>query len=615
MKKLLSGPIPILISGIVFFAALALLVSTMRTPEHYGHLIEPLVTLNLIGIGIVGALIVWNIGVLIGEYRARVLGAKLSLRLLGLFSLIAFVPVAALYILSLQSFSAQFRNFLDIRVERSLSEAAADARAALEGRTDITATERRIVEAAARAHTEYRRLFENREPLRDAFQLTLSLAAALMFLVALWAAIYTARRLTLPLRDLAAGTRALASGDYKGTVPVRAEDEFGALATLFNDMTRRIQRASRETRHARHVAEIRRTYLATLLSSMSSGVIAFDARGRLRTWNAAASEIIGIALDGREAQLLGDLGRDRPAIQPFIERVMKGAQGGGSWEAELSLAGPDGERWIMLRGAALPGLKRRGGGHVVVFDDVTTLRRAMREAAWSEVARRFAHEVRNPLTPIQLSAERIRRKFLPELPEASRPALDRLTRTIEGQVDSLSALIGAFADYARSGGPRRDPVNLNTLAEDAVELFHDRLDGVRVTLALAPEVPTVLADAGRLRQIMNNLVINAHHAVAGRADPAIEIGTRVVVEDDKEGVELTVSDNGPGFAPDMLARAFDPYVSTRERGSGLGLAIVRRIVEEHEGHIVASNRDGGGARLRMWMPAQHIAQPVAESRA
>jgi signal transduction histidine kinase len=182
-------------------------------------------------------------------------------------------------------------------------------------------------------------------------------------------------------------------------------------------------------------------------------------------------------------------------------------------------------------------------------------------------------------------------------------------------VDSLSSLIGAFADYARSGGTRREPVNINALAEETVELFHDRLDGVRVTLALAPDLSPVLADAGRLRQVMNNLVINAHHAVTGRSDPAIEIATRVVVENGKEGVELTVSDNGPGFAPDMIARAFDPYVSTRERGSGLGLAIVRRIVEEHEGHISAENREGGGARMQLWLPAQRVAQPARESRA
>lgn len=611
MRRLLAGPYPILLAWLVLFAALALLISTTRNPAAYGHLYKPLVSLNITGMVLIGMLILYNLVRLVREYRAGALGAKLSVRLLGLFTLIACLPLLAVYVLSVQSFGAQFRNFLDVRVEHALATAANDAATLATARGDVA--DARIAATVRDAHAVYSRLFKERETIKSAFLLTISLAVAVMFQIAIWAAIYTAHRLSLPLRDLATGTRALAGGDYRGEIPVRHDDDFGALARLFNDMTRRIQRANRDARHSQHVAEVRRAYLATLLGSLSSAVIACDARGRLRTWNAAAADTLGLDLAGYEAQPLDKIVNDRRALEPVVARVLRGVRGGVAWQDELSLPGREGERWMVMRGAPLPGLKRHVGGHVVVFDDVTALRRAMRAATWGEVARRLAHEVKNPLTPIRLSAERIRHKFLPELPEASRPALERLARTIEGQVDTLAALISAFADYARATPPRREPVDLNALAEEAVELFRARLDGVRVTLKLEPAIAPVAADAGRLRQVMNNLIINAQHALVGRTDAAVQVATRSVERAGKSGVEFTVRDNGPGFAPEMIERVFEPYVGTRAEGSGLGLAIVRRIVEEHDGDVAAANSADGGAELRIWLPAMRAAPTIMEA--
>jgi nitrogen fixation/metabolism regulation signal transduction histidine kinase len=260
---------------------------------------------------------------------------------------------------------------------------------------------------------------------------------------------------------------------------------------------------------------------------------------------------------------------------------------------------------------------------VVVFDDVTALIQAQRDVAWREVARRMAHEIKNPLTPIQLSAERVRHKYLPFLPEEDRATLDRATRTIIEQVESLKALVNAFSDYARSQRLEAGPVDLNALIRDVVELYKSesgaatpRLvplggadtsgDGTRspVTLKteLDPRLPVITADAGRLRQVLHNLLINARDALAGTPRPVVRIRTRALHEAGRELVEIRIQDNGPGFPDALMEHLFEPYVTSKERGTGLGLAIVKRIVEEHGGAIAAENLKGGGASVTIQLP-------------
>jgi len=242
------------------------------------------------------------------------------------------------------------------------------------------------------------------------------------------------------------------------------------------------------------------------------------------------------------------------------------------------------------------------GGYVVVLDDVTTLLSAERQAAWSEVARRMAHEIKNPLTPIQLSAERMRRKCLEALPEAERDTLDRATHTIIQQVDTLKHLVNAFSDYARLPPLDLKPVALNGVVRELLDLYRERLRHIEVTHEPDPRLTAVLADGTRLRQVLHNLLINACDALAGVTQPRLSITTRLVEGAPAPHARLTLRDNGPGFDARVRERLFEPYVTTKEKGTGLGLAIVRRIVEEHHGEILITNPEEGGAEIAITLP-------------
>jgi nitrogen fixation/metabolism regulation signal transduction histidine kinase len=249
----------------------------------------------------------------------------------------------------------------------------------------------------------------------------------------------------------------------------------------------------------------------------------------------------------------------------------------------------------MCRGTPLGG----SGGYVIVFDDVTALIQAQRDAAWSEVARRLAHEIKNPLTPIRLSAERVRHKYLPLMDEKNRDSLDRLTHTIVQQVDSMKSMVDAFSSYARPPRMHPERMDLNALAGEVVDLYRYNGGGARVVLEQAPELPPIEADPGRLRQLLHNLVKNALEA---GADGPVEVRVRTGREGER-AVSLVVEDTGSGFSEEVLEHAFEPYVTTKSKGTGLGLAIAKKIVEEHGGMIRIANRPGGGARIEMVLPA------------
>jgi nitrogen fixation/metabolism regulation signal transduction histidine kinase len=313
------------------------------------------------------------------------------------------------------------------------------------------------------------------------------------------------------------------------------------------------------------------------------------------------------------------------------------------WRTQAELPQANGGRTLILRGSLLPRSSPRRGGYVVVFDDVTALIQAQRDAAWAEVARRMAHEIKNPLTPIQLSAERIRHKYLRQLPEEERVTLDRSTRTIVEQVEALKSMVNAFSDYARGAQMRTQLVDLNQLVRDVAELYKNEpgfggergtgkqgaeiiplhaaaaARAVTLELDLAADLPTIQADPGRLRQVLHNLIINARDALGGHAHPAVRVATRAVDDAGQRFVELRVQDNGPGIPEQFLPRLFEPYVTTKERGTGLGLAIVKRIVEEHAGQIQAFNAAEGGAcvviRLPRAMPQRDSAPPSAAAGA
>ena len=458
-----------------------------------------------------------------------------------------------------------------------------------------------LADTVQSAFAKYRELTYLRGSLKTSFILTLSLAVVLSLLGAVWAAIFSSRSLAAPIRDLAEGTRAVAGGDLETQLPQSSRDEMGFLVQSFNEMTRQLARARDEARRSQEAVEAQRTSLQALLAQLSSGVVTVDRERRLGTANNAAGQILDLDLEAETGRPLRAIAETHAHLQPVIDAFERHLEGEATeWREEVTLFGPVGRQVLMCRGTPLAGL---GGEHVVVFDDITAVIQAQRDAAWSEVARRLAHEIKNPLTPIQLSAERLRHKYLDKMQDKDREVMDRLTHTIIQQVDSMKEMVNAFSSYARSPQIRLEPASLNDLAREVVELYRYNRGGTPIEATLDARVPTLELDTGRVRQVLHNLIKNALEACEGREGCAVAVRTRLVEEKGKRQVEIAVEDNGPGFTPDVLERVFDPYVTTKSRGTGLGLAIVKKIVEEHGGMVRAEARAEGGARVLARLPA------------
>jgi PAS domain S-box-containing protein len=458
-----------------------------------------------------------------------------------------------------------------------------------------------LAETVQTAYAKYRELAYLRDPLKFSFTLTLSLVLVLSIFTAVWTAFLSARRMVAPLRSLAAGTQAVAEGDYGTRLgePAR-NDELGFLVTSFNDMTSRLRSARDETRQSQGLVEEQRTYLEAVLARMSSGVMTIDGSHHVVTANDAAGQILGVPQDRIEGANLAALAANEPRMQPLVELLQSQfSDTAHDWRTELTLFGPNGRQVLICRGTRLPSPHTSASGYVVVFDDMTALIQAERNAAWSEVARRLAHEIKNPLTPIQLSAERLRHKYLGHMSDAEGATLDRLTRTIVNQVESMKEMVNAFSDYARSPTTQPETLDLNALIADVAALYGAKL----VMLALDRHLPTLEADPNRLRQVLHNLIKNANEAGADNADQAAtEIETRVARTEFGDYVELEVRDHGPGIPEQFLASMFEPYVSNKTRGTGLGLAIVKKIVEEHGGRVSARNNQPAGASIVIQLP-------------
>ena len=726
-------------AGLVTFLLLVLLMlsDVTRNPARFGEFYTPLIALTVIGLVILSAMFVRDLAQLAREVRGSRPGARLTVRMVAVFSLVAVTPVVMIYFFSLQFLHRSVDNWLDVRIEQALEGALELSRASLNrnmrerlkqiellavqlsdlpepeaagqlhdtfemlsaSEVTLMSSKGRVIASSANtaaivptaldeavllqvrqggtyvgldsfeelglvlrvvvkidnpapgqeirfvqalfpvakrmnelesgvrtAFERYRDLIYLREPLKTSFMLTLSLVLLVSLLSAVWAAVFAARRLTAPLRRMAELTRSVAAGDYGTRLPAEGAHEIGFLADSFNEMTRKLSLARDEARDSHRQLDEQRTYLEAVLSRLSSGVLTTSHDGFLVTFNQMAKDILDTPLERMSGAPLERLDAGDRRLGPFVEAIeARILAARPDWREAVEMEGPRGRQILMCRGTVLPGSHGAGPGHVIVFDDVTRLIEAQRSQAWEEVARRLAHEIKNPLTPIQLSAERLRHKHLGRMEGTDAESLDRLTRTIVQQVESLKDMVNSFSRYARTPVGNARPVDANELVSDVAELYRGEEGSETLRLELVGNLPAIQVDPGQFRQVLHNLIRNAAESLANQRDatrpgPAepITVRTRRVAEKGREYVETRVDDHGVGISGAVMGRLFEPYVSTKTRGTGLGLAIVKKIVEEHDGTVAAENRTEGGASFVVRLPVagrrdDRAAEPAREA--
>ncbi|MBE9533006.1 MAG: HAMP domain-containing protein [Proteobacteria bacterium] len=448
------------------------------------------------------------------------------------------------------------------------------------------------------AYTDYKELSYLRKPLITIFTLTLSLIVLLTILMSIWFAIWISRRIVEPLQELADGTQSVASGNYNTQLSTAGHDEIGFLVRSFNQMTQRLTQARNSNQVSHRQLEKQSNYLATVLGSLSSGVITFDENLHLKTANIVSNTILGCDLQGFIESPLQQISNNHSYLSDFIQLLSSQVQQQLSWQQELELHPNKRQQTLMCRGTPLP----NDAGWVIVFDDITTLMQAQRNAAWGEVARRLAHEIKNPLTPIQLSAERLQHKYLPLLPEDQTELLNKLTNTIIQQVDAMKEMVNDFSDYARNPGLQIESYVLTDLINDVLVLYQSDTKNT-ITLIENKDISTVKIDSTRFRQVLHNLVKNAIEASAEANLPInIELSYSQVQQNSIDWLELKVCDHGPGIPDNMINTLFEPYATNKTKGTGLGLAIVKKIIEEHQGVVWAENLNTDGACIIIRLP-------------
>jgi nitrogen fixation/metabolism regulation signal transduction histidine kinase len=687
---------------------LFLLATATENTELFARGYDTLVVLNMVMVGLLMLIVAWQLWQLRRNLRRGVFGSKLAARLVLLFALVAVLPGALVYAVSVQFLGRSIESWFDVRVDRALEGGLALGRNALDylsrettnkavqiasqvgdaagqypialsraseqagvsevalfnatggvlavagaaggpmspeppppqalrsarlqmpyaavepqpaggfrlrvvvpvnsaDRNDplkvlqlIEPVPRSLAQEIDKAEAgfrDYQEISFSRTALKRLYALTLTLTLLLALTSALGLAVVLSERFAEPLGLLAEGTRAVAQGDFSRRQRVTSRDELGVLTESFNTMTGQLADAHERNEESRRAIETTRAYLESILGNLSAGVLAFDDRQRLRTANPSASVILQQPLAEMSGVALPDWGRRLPALAPFAELVAEGFRNArdGQWQREAPFGVASLSRTLLMRGSKLPGAPH---GYVVVFDDVSELMQAQRDAAWAEVARRLAHEIKNPLTPIQLSAERLAVKLEGRLEGADLETLKRGTQTIVNQVAAMKHMVDDFAVYARQPRPgQMQPVDLSALLLDVLALYDNLRPHVVLTLPDAPVI--VQGEPTRLRQVLHNLLQNAIDAQNDRADPSYAIA----VESKQGEATLIVSDNGPGFPADVIERAFEPYVTTKPKGTGLGLAIVRKIVDEHAGSVTIANGEQGGARVTVVLPS------------
>ena len=727
----------ILFAGFVLFifmlVSLLMMSNGLQDSSHFGRVYLGLLVFNTLGLLTLIVLITLNLKGLIRQLRDRVPGARMTVRMVTMFTVLSVTPVLIVYYFSLDFLLRGIDNWFDLRVEQALNDSLELSRLSLDKRmrelldttkqiadelSDITdaavpfeidglrvrsgakeltlltlqsgiisssvddpshlvpdrpneiillrvrqggsytgldtiqdsglhirivvnvpkigiASETRILQAlypveerinnlaagVQSSYIKYKELSYLREQLKISFVMILTLVLLFSIFSAVWAAFYSARRLAEPVRDLAMGTIAVADGNYETQLPVPSNDELGFLVASFNDMTRRISQARDETSRSQFEAETQRSYLEAVLGKLSSGVLVLDQDYRLRTANVSAEQIFGIPLTNLAGQTIKNIASNYPHFNQFketIESHLSAAQ--KDWREQVTITESGLRKTLMCSWTTLPGTHNMLHGYIIVIDDITALIQGQRNAAWSEMARRLAHEIKNPLTPIQLATERLRHKYLRGMQQDDTETFDRLTNTIAQQVETMKDMVNTFSEFARSPEINPQPVNINKLITEVLDLFANLNRDAKIETHLATNIPIITADIGRLRQVLNNLLKNAFDACEKCTEFKLEISTQCIKTGNQEFAEIRIKDSGTGITEDIMDQMFDPYVTTKTKGAGLGLAIVKKIVEEHKGMVwLENNQPGPGACAIIRLPINPAEVPeykvIAENQA
>ena len=464
-----------------------------------------------------------------------------------------------------------------------------------------------LTEGVEQAYEQYRELAVIRDPLKTSFTLALSLVWLLSVLSAILVAFFSARRLVSPINDLVEGTQAVAAGDYAKQLPLSGEDELGFLTRSFNTMTRKLARARAIADQSQLMEALQRNYLQSVLEHINSGVLTIDESGLIKQGNRAAEIIFDLQPGAFVDRQIEQMESDYPQCKRFFEVVKQCMKSHQEWQEEVIIFGQSGRKILRVRGTELNQSFQQVPEQVIVVDDLTRLIQAQKDSAWSEMARRLAHEIKNPLTPIQLSAERLQRKLAGQVSTDKQQLLDRYTHTIVQQVEAMKSMVNSFTDYARSPSPNPEPVNLNQIISEVVELYYESEPSIDIRLELEQQMPEIQADPVRIRQLIHNLIKNAKEAIDEKG--RIDMITECMEEYGCQYVQIMVVDNGHGFDEQMMENLFEPYVTDKVGGTGLGLAIVKKIVDEHGGRVWAENIKDDGARVTVLLPVLAIKQP------
>jgi nitrogen fixation/metabolism regulation signal transduction histidine kinase len=676
------------LAGVLLFLLATASGNTTNFAQHYPLLLG----LNAALAGLLATLVAWQLRNLWRSYRRQAFGSRLTVRLLALLAVMAVVPGALVYTVSVQFLSKSIESWFDVKVDAALeggislgqsaidqmlgdlqtkaraiaaeladrpasqqvgvlgrlrdqagvqeavvvnaagrvlasssedvtrlvpelpsSQALRQARAArsytavdaaagkplalrvvvpvatlaltdearyLQLRQTVPEQFGKSAEAVEAAYRDYRELALSRQGLKRIYIVTLTLALSMALLVAIALAVLLANRLSEPLANLAQATQAVARGDFSRRAPVTSRDELGVLTESFNSMTRQLDEAQRVVEANRMALESAKARLENILANLSAGVLVFDRALALTISNHGAQAILGADVESFAAEM----------------REQFRAHGSLPWQQEIEFKGTG--KTLLVRGTALA--QDPEGGYVLVFDDITQLIQAQRATAWAEVARRLAHEIKNPLTPIQLSAERMEMKLAAKLGAEDAETLARGTRTIVNQVAALKSMVDDFRDYARLPAPVFAGLDLNALVLEVLALYET--SRTPIARRLAAGLPQVRADSAQIRQVLHNLVQNAQDALEHRKNAGEQPMIEVTTEAAGDKVRLSVTDNGGGFPEEMMARIFEPYVTTKPRGTGLGLAIVKKIIDEHHGELAIENRVAQGASVTILLP-------------